>query len=88
MTHLFELKDSSVETIGLDNTTTNEVHLTVKFDHGPDAHYDRVLKTDLLLKDSDLVQYVCSHLSKLRNFTRDDFVDHISQYLDERLGLI
>ena len=87
MTHLFELKDASVESIDL-NESSNEVHLTVRFDHGPDAHYDRVLKTGSSLKDSDLVQYVCSHLSKLRNFTRDDFVDHISYYLDERLGLI
>ena len=32
MTHLFELKDASVETIDLDNSTDDEVHLTVKFD--------------------------------------------------------
>ena len=88
MTHLFELKDASVESIDL-NESSNEVHLTtVKFDRGPEAHYDRVLKTCLILKDSDIIRYICDHLSKLGNLTRDDFVDHISYYLDERLGLI
>ena len=88
MTHLFELKDASVETIDLNNSADDEVHLTVKFDRGPEAHYDRVLKTCLILKDSDIIRYICDHLSKLGNLTRDDFVDHISYYLDERLGLI
>ena len=86
MTHLFELKDASVESIDL-NESSNEVHLTVKFDRGPEAHYDRVLNTCLILKDSDIIRYICDHLSKLGNLTRDDFVDHISYYLDERLGL-
>lgn len=84
MTHLFELKDASVESIDL-NESSNEVHLTVKFDRVPEAHYDRVLNTCLILKDSDIIRYICDHLSKLGNLTRDDFVDHISYYLDERL---
>ena len=43
MSHLFELKDVSVETISFDRSLEDEVHLTVKFDRGPDAHYDRHL---------------------------------------------
>lgn len=88
MAHLIELKDASVESIDLNESLNTEVHLTVKFDHGPEAHYDRVLNTCLILKDSDIIRYICDHLSKLGNLTRDDFVDHISYYLDERLGLI
>lgn len=88
MSHLFELKDVSVETISFDRSLEDEVHLTVRFDHGPDAHYDRMTNSALIAKDLDIVQYICGHLSKFNTLTRNDFVDHISQYLDERLRLI
>ena len=85
---LLELKDTQVESIDFDSTTKSEVHLTVRFDHGPDAHYDRMTNSTLIAKDLDIVQYICGHLSKFNTLTRNDFVDHISQYFDERLGLI
>ena len=85
---LLELKDTHVESIDFDSTTKSEVHLTIRFDHGPDAHYDRVTKSDSAIKNVDIVQYICGHLSNLSTLTRNDFVDHISQYFDERLGLI
>ena len=88
MTRLFELKDASVEAINVNNAIGSEVRLTVRFDHGPDAHYDRIANPALIAKDLDIVQYICGHLSKFNTLTRNDFVDHISQYLDERLGLI
>lgn len=87
MSHLFELKDVSVETISFDRSLEDEVHLTVKFDHGPDAHYDCHLKKDLIVSDFYIAQYICKNLSKIRKLNRNDFVDHISQFLDERFGL-
>lgn len=88
MSHLFELKDVSVEMISFDRSLEDEVHLTVRFDHGPDAHYDRLTRSDSVIKNVDIVQYICGHLQNLSTLTRNDFVDHISQYFDERLGLI
>lgn len=87
MSHLFELKDVSVKTISFDRSLEDEVHLTVKFDHRPDAHYDRHLKKDLIVSDFYIAQYICKNLSKIRKLNRNDFVDHISQFLDERFGL-